>query len=89
MFFRTVFGYSMTLNQFYKVIAKKGNKATIQQVQKVWTDGDIGYTGEVACTDELVGEEFTVNFSVNGLRIEDQTASICTLNDSFYQNHMD
>jgi len=86
---RIVFSYTMTLNQFYKVIEKKGNKVVIQSVQKTWTDGDIGYTGEVAPTNELVGEPFKANFSANGLTIEGQTATICSLNDSFYQNHMD
>jgi len=88
-YLRTVFSYTMTLNQFYKVIEKKGNKVVIQSVQKTWTDGDIGYTGEVAPTNELVGEPFKANFSANGLTIEGQTATICSLNDSFYQNHMD
>ena len=88
-YLRTSFSYNMTFNYFYKVLEKKGNKVTVQKLEARWVSGDIGYTGEVSPTDDVVGEPFTVNFSANGLKIEDHLASVCSLNDHFYQNHMD
>jgi len=88
-YLRTSFSYNMSFNYFYKVLEKKGNKVTVQKLESRWVSGDIGYTGEVSATDDTIGEPFTVNFSANGLKIDNHLASVCSLNDHFYQNHLD
>ena len=85
----TTFSYNMTFNDFFQVLERKGSKVTIQAVNKVWVGGDIGYTGDVSATTELVGDPFEVKFTTVGLKVQDRYASICTTKDKFYENHMD
>ena len=85
----TSFSYTMTFNDFYKVISVKSNKVRLVQIGKDWVSGDIGYTGEVSPATNIIGDEFEASFTVNGLKIKDRYGYPCQLGDTFYENHMD
>ena len=88
-FLRTTFGYSMTLNQFYKVIEVKGNKVKVERLEEKWVSGHPGYTGEVTFEDIGTGEVIDCKITITGLKIKGLNAYIINEGDTFYQNHMD
>ena len=85
----TSFSYNMTFNNFYVITHVSGNTVTLYEVQKEWVSGDAGYTGNVSATKEAYGAPFNAKITARGLVIKDQTAKICTYEDTFYENHMD
>lgn len=85
---RSTFSYTMTFNYFYKVVSIKGSRYKLEKLEKIWVDGDIGYTGNVSA-GEPTGEFVEGRLTSNGLKVDNGYASIINVNDTFYENHMD
>ena len=82
------FSYNMTFNKFYKVISNKNNTYKLEVLGTDWVDGDIGYTGTVKA-GQGTGEFVEGKLTSNGLKVKNLYASICSAEDTFYENHMD
>jgi len=88
-YIRTTFSYNMTFNDFYEVLSIKGAKVTLAVVKSEWVSGDAGYTGQVSCTSERTSKVVEGKFTTAGLKIQDRYGRVCTLEENFYENHMD
>jgi len=88
-YLRGVFSYTMTFNYFYKVIDIKGNKVILEELDKKWVSGDIGWTGNVSCDPTPTGKTIEGKFTQNGLKVKDSYVNPCSLEDTFYENHLD
>jgi hypothetical protein len=85
-------GYSMSLNNAYQVIAKKGAKVTIKEIATEYVSGDWtgGYVRAVKDAFLRNGKEFNKILKGNTIKISDcQWANKCSETDKFYENHMD
>jgi hypothetical protein len=88
-------GYSMSLNDAYQVIAKKGAKVTVKEIATEYVSGDWGDWGGGrvrAVKDAFVkdGKEMNKILKGNTIKISDcQWANKCSEADTFYENHTD
>ena len=88
-YLRASFSYTMTFNYFYKVVEIKGNKVVLEELNKKWVSGDIGWTGDVSCDPTPTGKLVEGKFTQNGLKVENSYPRPCLLEDTFYENHLD
>ena len=85
-------GYSMSLNNAYQVIAKKGAKVTVAEIATEYVSGDWTGGRVRAVKDAFIkdGKEFNKILKGNTIKIDDyQWANKCSENQSFYENHLD
>jgi hypothetical protein len=88
--FHCGWGYSMSLNNFYQVISKKGSKVTLCGVTSKYVDGNYGGGHTSAVKDTFVGEVFTKILKGDSIKVNDYNyARKCSEDDAFYENHID
>ena len=90
--FRCGWGYSMSLNDFYQVISKKGNKVTVREIASEYVEGD-WMGGQVKCIPGSFtarGSEFTKLLKGDSFKVSDSRyAYKCDPTRSYYESHAD
>lgn len=91
--FRTVFGYSMTINEFFQVTAIKGNKVTVRQIAKETVEETGWLQSNVRCVPNcFIGEPETKllnNYGGINCGYGSKAYILKNIEDTFYENHCD
>jgi hypothetical protein len=85
-------GYSMSLNNAYQVIAKKGAKVTIREIATQYVSGDWTGGRVRAVKDAFISncKEFNKILKGDTIKISDcQWANKRSEQDTFYESHLD
>lgn len=92
--FHLGFGYSMTLNSFYKVISETNKTVTVRRIKSKIVEGD-GFQGRETYVDEFAeNKTFKCLKTANGIKgsldhSRTQYLDEVKENETFYFNHLD
>jgi hypothetical protein len=88
--FHCGWGYSMSLNDFYVVTARKGSKLTLATIGSKYVSGDWCGGQVSADTTHVSAETFTKILKGDSFKVsESRHAYKCSIDSQFYENHLD